>query len=186
MVSDQVSSERVELFLELLNAHDRATYAYILSQIPNLADADQLAQEVRTRLWQQFERYQEGTDFGAWARAIAGYLVMAHFEKCSRDRLRFGEAFLTSVQQHMESRIEGLSPRREALTECLQQLTERQREMLLSYYSDDQSRKGLAGKVGKAYTALRQSVCRLRVLLANCIDRRLGSASGGTSTRNTT
>jgi len=185
MATDQVSAKRVEQFLELLGRHDRATYAVILSQVPNLADADQIAQEVRTRLWQQFDQYQEGTDFGAWARTIAGYLVMAHYEKCSRDRLRFGEAFLASIQQHMESRIEGLSPRREALAECLKQLSETQQEMLLGYYSDEQNRKRLAAQVGKAYSALRQSVCRLRVLLAECIDRRLGSASGGVSARKT-
>lgn len=180
MVADQVSAKRVERFLELLNAHDRTTYAYILSQVPNMADADQIAQDVRTRLWQQFDQFREGTDFGAWARTIAGYLVMAHYEKCSRDRLRFGAAFLASVQQHMESRLEGGSPRREALLECLKQLSDKQREMLLGYYSDETSRKQLAERVGKVYATLRQSVCRLRVLLANCIDRRLGSASGAT------
>lgn len=185
MASDQVSKKRVEQFLELLNASDRTTFAYILAQVPHLADAEQIAQDVRTRLWQQFDQYQEGTDFGAWARTIANYLVMAHYEKCSRDRLRFGEAFLASIQQHMESRIDGFSPRREALAECLKQLPDRQREIVLSYYTDEQDRKRLADKVGKAYAALRQSVCRLRVLLAECIDRRLGSASGGVSARKT-
>lgn len=185
MVSDQVSSQRVEQFLELLNVHDRSTYAYILSQVPNFADADQIAQEVRTRLWQQFDQYRPGSDFGAWARTIAGYLVMAHYEKCSRDRLRFGEAFLASVKEHMESRLEGASPRREALLDCLKQLSEKQREMLLGYYSDETSRKQLATRVGKAYASLRQTVCRLRGLLAECIDRRLGSASGATANKTT-
>jgi RNA polymerase sigma-70 factor (ECF subfamily) len=168
----------VDHFLELLNAYDRSTYAYILSQVPNLADADQLAQETRTRLWQQFDRYQEGTDFGAWARSIAGYLVLSHYEKRSRDRLRFGEAFLTAVQQHIETRLDGLSPRREALSQCLQQLPENQREMLLEYYSSENSRQGLADRIGKTYVALRRAVCRVRVVLADCIERRLGRASG--------
>jgi RNA polymerase sigma-70 factor, ECF subfamily len=178
MASGQVSAKRVERFLELLNAHDRSVYAYILMQVPNLADADQIAQDVRTRLWQQFDQYQEGTDFGAWSRTIAGYLVMAHYEKCSRDRLRFGEAFLASMQQHIESRIDGLSPRREALSECLKLLPRDQRKMLLDYYSGEESTQRLAEQIGKTYAALRQSVCRIRVILADCIDRRLSDASG--------
>ena len=178
MTSDQVSKKRVERFLEFLNAHDRSTYAYILSQVPNLADADQIAQETRTRLWQQFDEYREGSDFGAWSRTIAGYLVLSHYEKGSRDRLRFGEAFLTAVQQQMESRIDGISPRREALSECLKHLPEKQREMLLDYYSGEQSRQRMAMQIGKSYTALRQMVCRVRSALAECIERRLRNAGG--------
>jgi RNA polymerase sigma-70 factor (ECF subfamily) len=178
MVSDQVSTKRVEQFLELLNANDRSTYAYILTQVPNFADADQLAQETRTRLWQQFDRYQEGTDFGAWSRSIAGYLVLAHYEKQSRERLRFGEAFISTLQEQVDSRIDGFSPRREALTECLKRMPQKHREMLLDYYADAHTRQGLADKLGKTYSSLRQAVCRARIALADCIDRRLNNASG--------
>jgi RNA polymerase sigma-70 factor (ECF subfamily) len=177
-MTDQVSKLRVERFIELLNAHDRSLYAYIRSQVPNLADADQLAQDTRTRLWQQFDGFQEGTDFGAWSRTVAAYLVLAHYEKRTRDKLRFGEAFLTAVQQQMESRLDGFSPRREALSECLKHLPENQREMLLDYYAGEESRQRLAERIGKTYSTLRQTVCRVRAALANCIDRRLDSASG--------
>lgn len=178
MISEQINSPRIERFLELLGESDRSTYAYILSQVPNFADADQIAQDLRTRLWQQFDQYREGEDFGVWSRAIAGYLVLAHYEKQSRDRLRFGEAFFEAMNQHVEMRCDVISPRRDALAECLKLLPERQREMLLGYYSDDTSRQGLADKLGKSYAALRQAVCRVRTALTQCIDRRLGNAGG--------
>lgn len=178
MASNQINSKHVEQFIELMNANDRDTYAYILSQIPNLADADQIAQDTRLRLWQQFDRYKNGTDFGAWARTIASYLVMAHYEKRSRDRLRFGESFLNIIQEEIEKRIDGMSSRKEALQECMKHLSQDHREMLLQYYSNDESREKIATSVGKTYAALRQAVNRIRVSLANCIDRRLQNASG--------
>ena len=103
---------------------------------------------------------------------------MSHYEKRSRDRLRFGGEFLKVVQQHAEVRVGGISPRREALSECMKQLSQKQREMLLCYYSDEGSRQRLAGKVGKTYAALRQTICRVRAVLAECIERRLNNASG--------
>ena len=95
--TDAHRDDRTEEFLHLLSQHDRVLYGYILALVPRWADADDLAQEMRIRLWQQFDKYRPGTDFGARARSIAYYLVLAHREKTARDRLHFGLPFVESV-----------------------------------------------------------------------------------------
>ena len=59
--------DRTEEFLRLLNQHERAVNAYILTLNPHWADAEDIAQETRLRLWKQFDKYQPGTDFCAGA-----------------------------------------------------------------------------------------------------------------------
>lgn len=63
--------DRATEFLRLLNEHERALNAYILTLNPHWADAEDIAQEMRLRLWKQFDKYEPGTDFCAWGRSIA-------------------------------------------------------------------------------------------------------------------
>ena len=160
-------------FLRSLNQCDRDLYTYILALCPNWADADDLMQETRIRLWTQFEKYRPGSDFSAWARSIAYYLVMAHREKASRDRLQFGSEFYQSVAAEVAD-CPGLSRARQAaLVGCMEKLDATKRAMLEDYYSGNQSLRELAQQSGRSYDAARKTVYRTQIALADCIESEL-------------
>ena len=92
------SSARTEDFLRLLDQHESSLRAYILGMVVNWNDAQDLAQETRMRLWQQFANFDQSKDFGAWARAIAYYVVLAHRKAKSRQKRQFSEEFLRSCE----------------------------------------------------------------------------------------
>ena len=78
------NNERTREYLRLLGQHERRLRGFILSLVPNRADADDIAQEVKIRLWEQFDSYDPTKDFGVWARTIAHYQVLTYREKQSR------------------------------------------------------------------------------------------------------
>lgn len=59
------------------------------------------------------------------------------------------------------------------LEQCMQQLTSKNRELVLEYYSDEgdkiQHRKQLAVKLGIEINALRIQACRIRAVLFQCV-----------------
>jgi hypothetical protein len=64
-------------FVEILGAHERELFGYIFSLTANWDDSQEVMQRLRIRVWEQFDRYDQARPFGAWARAIAYYLVLA-------------------------------------------------------------------------------------------------------------
>src|SRR5205814_6679679 len=63
-------------FIRLMTRHERLVYGYILSLVPNWADADEILQETNIRLWEEFEKFQAGTNFAAWAIRVAHFQVL--------------------------------------------------------------------------------------------------------------
>lgn len=166
-------SDRTEEFLRLLGQHDRTVYAYILAMTHHWADADDVMQETRLRLWQQFDKYELGTDFGAWARSIAYYLVLAQREKASRSRLRFGAAFCEAVSAAYAAKPDLPIARQEALLLCMEKLDQTKRALIENYCIGEESLRELAEKIGRSYESTRKAVYRTQLTLADCIDREM-------------
>ncbi len=126
---------RVEEFVRLLTGNERYLKSYILSLVPNLADAEQIAQETSLKLWEQFGRYDpcEG-DFSAWARSIAHYQVLTFRKKLCRERIVFSSEVVEMLADRAAVRASELAGRQEALIDCLQKLPDHARELIRLYY----------------------------------------------------
>ncbi len=160
-------------FLQLLGMHERRLRAFIFALVPNWADAEEIAQETRIRLWEQFDRYDPAKDFGAWSRTIAYYLVLKEREKASRDRLVFSQEFLERVASEIEGVSDEWEARRRTLAECLQKCSAQQRQLLMRYYEGKESMREIAAQLGRSLDATRQSVLRTRTALAECVESAL-------------
>lgn len=164
-------NDRTKRFLALLGAHDQRLYGYILSLVPNYADAEELAQQVRLRLWEQFDNYDVNKDFGAWARTIAHYLVLAHVKGVATKRHRFSEQTMDAIAEQVSVAVERDNDRKWAMQECLGKMDQSKRQLLVRYYSTGETLKEIAAQIGRSFDAVRHSVLRTRLALANCIQR---------------
>jgi RNA polymerase sigma-70 factor, ECF subfamily len=174
------NDSQTEEFLRLLDQHEGALRGYILSQVVSWSDADDIAQETRLRLWRQFSQYDRSKDFGAWARTIAHFMVLAHRKESERRSGRYSEQFVTLMEEAFDRVATENSPRREALSGCLEKLPEFQRSLLLECYGPQATIKEVAARVGRSIRGLQQTVARLRLILQKCVDRNLGSMEGET------
>ena len=177
--SNPTPKDTTEEFLRLLNKHERALNAYILTLNPHWADAEDIAQETRLRLWNQFEKYEPGTDFLAWGRTIAYYVVLNRRAKVTRDRLRFGPEFYECIAKAVEARPQLVAARQEALVHCMEKLDEPRRSLIRNYYADDQSLRDFAEQQGRSYDAVRKAVYRTQLVLADCIESELRQKETG-------
>ena len=106
------SDEETREFVRLLTRYERDIYAFILSVVPNWADADEILQETTVRLWQGFDRFEVGTNFVAWGCKVAHYQILTFRKKVGRERFHFSSEFLDSVSAEFENNSPGVERRR--------------------------------------------------------------------------
>ena len=80
-----------------------------------------------------------------------------------------------------ERRVSQLPQRAAALRDCIQQLSERSREMIKMRYFEGLRGKQVAERLGRQPDAVYKSLQRIYVTLAQCIERKLTSSERGDS-----
>ena len=173
-MSQSESKRHTQRFLTLLGKHEQQFAAYVFSLVSNFADAEDLVQELRLRLWDQFDEYDPNKDFGAWGRTVARYLVMAHWEKQGRlKRNMKSPAFIDAVSRTYETNSEALQQRSQALRHCVDKLPKKSRDLLLQLYQGKESMRQIAAAMGRSYDATRKAVQRIRLSVQECMARQL-------------
>jgi RNA polymerase sigma-70 factor (ECF subfamily) len=162
---------RTTLFVRLLSRYERQINGYVLSLVPNWADADEVAQETKVRLWEQFDAYDPSRDFGAWACTVAHYQVMTYRRRQGRERARFGDAFLQAVSAEATASSGELESRHRAVERCLENLNGEQVSLLRRCYAGMESLRQIADRSGLSLDTVRKELLRLRRLLAHCVEK---------------
>lgn len=160
--------------MRLLTQHERRIYAYILSLVPRWSDADEISQETNVRLWQQFDEFEEGSDFGAWGCTIAYYQVLTFRKRVQREKRQFSENFMRLVRQESAAQAENNDERLLAMESCLDKLLPTQRNLLKQYYGGNSTIKQIASSLGRPIAGTYKSLARMREILHDCIERQLG------------
>lgn len=169
----QTNDVRTREYLRLLGQHERRLRGYILSLVPNWADADDIGQEVRIRLWEQFDNYDRAKDFGVWARTIAHYQILTHRERVSRQGKLVSDRSVDLIAQEVAALSPELDASERALADCFAKLPETKRKLLLQYYSRGQTARTIAQDLGRSFDATRQAILRARLVLGNCVESAL-------------
>jgi RNA polymerase sigma-70 factor (ECF subfamily) len=162
-------------FIELLGAHERDLFGYIFSMTGNWDDSQEIMQRLRIRVWEQFSQYDSSRPFGAWARAIAYYLVLAFRKERSRQREYFTERIIQLLDEAYASEHDEVSTSREALVDCLGKLSSDKQKLVTEYYATG-GPAALADSLGKTENSLRQAVLRIRRMLLDCVQRSVSSS----------
>ena len=173
------SEDKTATFVRLLRAHDRRLATYVHSCVPSWADAEDILQETSVRLWEQFDRFELGTNFGAWACTVAKYVIMSHREKKSRDKLHFSQEVIDLIEQQIDKSLTDSDARLEALPQCVAELSEGNRQLLALCYDSELKIKDVADRLNRTANATYLAVSRVRQWLSTCIERRLSSNHTG-------
>src|SRR5215468_872351 len=90
---------RSKLFLRLFLQNERRLYAYILTLLPNRADADDVLQEASLVMWDKFDDGHPPDDFAAWGCRIAYFKVLEARKKLQRGRVLFSQETLRRIAE---------------------------------------------------------------------------------------
>jgi RNA polymerase sigma-70 factor, ECF subfamily len=159
-------------------------FGFIRAIVRNTHDAEDLFQEVARII---LEKSAEGTqvvDFRAWAKEIARRQVLQHYRTL---RTRKAASVPTEEMADLVSAVYmkhapapgDLTEEYDALRECMGKMPEKNVELIRLRYAGDQDYDAIARAVRGSETAIRRMVARVRILLMDCVRRRLGVAGRG-------
>ncbi len=163
-----------DVFTAQLVSIQRRLYAYILTILPNLADADDVLQETNMVLLRKREEYIPGTDFIAWACRAAYFEVLAFRKKQQRERGRIlfaDQALLDHLAGEARERIlAGDQTLLARLEKCIQRLSLFHRQLIHYRYSYNILAEKIAERIGSSASAVRQLLYRIRTRLLKCVE----------------
>jgi RNA polymerase sigma-70 factor, ECF subfamily len=168
------SPARYEEFVRLLGLNQGRVFAFVLTLLPNYADAEEVLQRTSVVLWHKFDEFEPVGDFVRWACGVAHLETLAFLRLRRRERLVFGEEVLEKIAAERLARQEVLSRRRTALDVCLQKLGARDRQIVEQYYFHDRATASdVAQSLGRPVDTIYKALARIRDRLHHCIDRTL-------------
>jgi RNA polymerase sigma-70 factor, ECF subfamily len=170
---DRPNPTRTEEFVELSSRHQRQLLGYIFTLVRNMDDAEDLLQQTNLILWRKFDDYQPGTDFMRWACCVAHLEAISFLRRKRRSPLHLDEQLLLQLAERRLSRAKLYEHYREGLQQCMEQLTETDRELLDLSYGGTLSTKEIAAKLNRSADSIYHSLQRIRRVLFDCITRAL-------------
>jgi RNA polymerase sigma-70 factor (ECF subfamily) len=160
-------------FLALLAKHELQVAACVHALVPSWHDAEDIIQEVRLQLWQEFGHFQAGSDFAAWARTIARYAVRKYVTMNGRKPLIISTDLENAIVTRMASTPEEADRRLEGLAVCVRRLGRDALDLLQRCYVERRKIKDVANELGRSLSGAYSALSRTRRELLECMREHL-------------
>ena len=159
-------------------AQRQALLAFITGLVRDPHVAEDLFQEVWLRLADAAQNAEPIQDVPKWCRGVAKNLILHHWRTKQRSSVRTDSLILDQVAQAFDE--SPAAPQRQeertaALSMCLLQLQPHAREVLRMKYEDGMKVEEIAVKQQKTVSSLMMLLCRVRQLLAHCVEKKLAA-----------
>ena len=122
--------QRQEEFVSLFFASQTRILSFILSLVPNFNDGEDLLQEVWNIMWRKFDQYERGTDFAAWGKKVAYYLIMDYRRKQSLKHVIVNDQLFGIISEKASEYLEKLNTKIQRIS-----LSQKTRDVNITCYS---------------------------------------------------
>jgi RNA polymerase sigma-70 factor (ECF subfamily) len=165
-------------FLRLFVRHQQEIYAYILTLVPKVHDADDLFQEGMVVMWEKFEQFEPGTNFAAWGVQIMRYEILDYRRNMARSKqVLVDDSLFELLMDHMSNIQNELPARIEALRKCQKLLDDRSKRMLKMRYERNVPVEEIASCLKLSRRHIYHVLGQINSMLLKCMRRTL--ADGG-------
>lgn len=148
--------------------------AYIISLMPGMSGVGDVLQETNIILWEKRIKFEAGTNFKAWACAIARFEVKAHRRKMYKlGTIMLDDDLADQLAEPFQGDTEDNEEHFQALERCLSRLTPQERELIEQRYFSKTTLESFAASSGRSSETLRNSLYRIRAALRKCIKDKL-------------
>lgn len=162
-------------FARMLVEHEPVFMRYVLTKVPNRADARDIVQECSVALWREFSKYDSERPFVAWALGFLRIEVLRFLRKSHR-RAQLTESAAELLMADEQSHETALDDVEGHLEHCLETLPPTHREILDGYYHKEFTVSELSEKNGRTEAAIYKLLQRIRLALHDCIESQLRKA----------
>jgi RNA polymerase sigma-70 factor, ECF subfamily len=172
-----VARSRDERFLDLYNTAYPRLYAFILSLLPDRADAHDALQETSLVLLQRFDDFQftpSGTErpveaFVRWGCGIA-FNQVRQLRRRRSQSLQLSDQTLDRIAVARQQYSDLLESRRRFLLECIDKLADSDRELVFRCFDGTTTIKAVAQQIHRPVNTVYKALNRIRATLKQCID----------------
>ena len=139
--------------------------------VHNRDDADELLQETAAIMWERFDQFKEGTNFGAWAIKIAKNKSYEHLRRNKNTKVLLNENFYEIISKVAEKSSEDITVRLQTLNDCMTKLSATSQRLLRLRYRKGLSIKDISQTTGRSCSALYKNFASILRLLRICIQK---------------
>ena len=160
---------RKHAFMTQFRASRHRIYAFILTYVPHHADAADVLQETALLLWNKFDTFTPGSDFTAWAVAVARNKILklrsVRFDK----RVRFDSKIVDLVNPTEAGTDDQFDLRKDILKKCVEKLSPRDAELIDLKYDKRMSVVDIAKVRKRPLQGLYKTMARIHRNLRDCV-----------------
>lgn len=164
-------------FEPLLDQHIPQVRGFLALRAPVGHLVDEIAHETFVFAYRNLHKFEAGTSFHSWLRAIAWNLLRQEIQRYSRDQagqLRYVEQQLADLSLDWAPRES--SPQMDYLADCLEKLPPPQRDLLQLKYHHACTSEEIAGKLQRSLAWVRTVLFRVRQQLKDCVEEQENGA----------
>lgn len=180
-MTSSTDRNRLDDFATFMRAHQDLVFSTAARIVSNDAQAEDIAQEVFIKAYENFDALRTSETAGGWLRTVARNLSLNHATRYRR-RWRFFSEIGGSSDDEMdfeatlpgdESPANDVSDvqRSELIEEALRSLPEKQRLPLVLYHFEEMSYEEIAAQLGVSLAKVKVDIHRARAALARSIGR---------------
>lgn len=167
--------DKKEQFFKLFLKNNKKLFSFIVSCIPNYADAEDILQETASVLWTKFDDFEPGSNFYAWAKQIVRYKVSYYYRQ-KKDIWKFDNDVLENIIDANEFMTEkSIDQRMMALQGCLGKMDSRDIHLIKIRYQQGTPVRQIAQKTNLSVSLLYKRLACIYVILKDCITQTLAA-----------
>ena len=165
-------------FLGLFVRHQQEIYAYILTLVPHVSDADDLFQDGMTVMWRKFDQFKPGTNFAAWGIQIMRYQILEYRRNLARSkRVLIEDSLFEALMDYIPTIQDEVAARIEALRKCQALLDDRAKRILKMRYERNTSIEEMASYLKVSRRHVYHVLGQINNVLLRCMRRTLAEGS---------
>ena len=164
----------MDLFVRLLARHQGQIYSYILSVVGKYNDSDDIFQNTSSKLWEMFEKYEQGTDFLKWSLSVAHYCVLEYRKKAKRhNKVIYTDDFFNQISDSAPKNLSKTREYLEKLKQCIDKLHPKDVSIIEMRYNKSVSVREISVRINKPIRSVYYSLTRIQHLLLKCINKEI-------------
>jgi RNA polymerase sigma-70 factor (ECF subfamily) len=159
-------------FFRLYVTHQRSVYAFVMANVRNFNDANDIMQEVAMVMWQKFDELDHKEEkFLAWGILIARNQLYKYFARIRKTRLVFDESLLHAIEEQCASKLGSYPDHIYALQQCLSRLNNSHRQLLMMKFGQQMTIQAISEKLQRSASAVYKAIARIHLALQQCIQQ---------------
>lgn len=151
--------------------HQQAVLAFVLSLEPEIHDAEEIIQESFVTASRKASTWTAGTNFLAWACAIARFKTLSLQRDRGRRKIRLADDVVELLAEHAEEDFTSFQGRVSALRDCLNELSPKAHELINLRYHAGKMPEQIASEIDWTANSVRVALTRARNALRTCLGR---------------